>query len=154
MSPQNFHNEPLLCLHLGMQIAGTKLANRFILNSEHNIYTTGSKGVRLLLYRVYLGTQHIGPRPTGSFCSTALCIWVCMFNSEVSKWRVGAHCVPQIDSIYHIDIDQFLVHCIMWEGDIVTFLVHTWIFPPRLFTFMVSLPGFYYLKRAKSFEKL
>jgi hypothetical protein len=54
--------------------AGTKVAKRFILNSEHNIYTTGSKGVRLLLYRVYLGTQHIGPGPTGSFCSTAFCI--------------------------------------------------------------------------------
>ena len=58
--------------------AGIKLANRFVSNSEHNIYTTGSKGVRILLYRVYLGTQHIGPRPTGSFCSTALCIRVRM----------------------------------------------------------------------------
>ena len=32
-----------------------------------------------------------------------------MFNSEVSKWRDGAHCVPQIESIYHVDIDQFPV---------------------------------------------
>ena len=82
--------------------AGIKLANSFISNSEHSTYTTGSKGVRLLLYRVYLGTQHIGPRPTGSFCSTALCIWVCncMYNSEVSKWRVGTHCLTQIDLVY------------------------------------------------------
>ena len=84
-------------------------------NSEHNIYTTGSKGVRLLLYRVYLGTQHIGPRPTGSFCSTALCIWVCMqvqfWSFQMEKWNTLCDSnwigIPHIDwsiscSLHHV----------------------------------------------------